>query len=254
MRRLLPFALVALVALVAPACGGQTVDVAGASGSSTAPVSSSPSPSLVPSPKPSPTASPQIELPSDAPTTFDHAADAEQVPARDLVPSQAQVVSAWRLDPPAVPLSQIGLVWTRGADPFSAEHGFVLWQRFPQDPPWRVVFGFSDDVAAGVLGVRVETGDLTGDGVPDALTFEDLGGSGACGIWRVVAPAIGSASQLYRTKTCDTDIRISSGDLVIRESVYEPGDAHCCPSRYRTTTLEWDRNTWQVVDQVIEPA
>ncbi len=209
----------------------------------------SPSPSLSPTPTPAL----QVDLPKDAPRTFTRALSSDQVPVGQLVPPHAHVVSAWRLGPPDVEVPQIGLAWRRG-NLFSAQLGFELWQAFADGPAWRVVYAFTDEPSAGDLGVRFETGDLTGDGVPDALTFEDLGGSGACGVWRVVASGTGSAAEIYRKQTCDTEVRISDGDLVMREALFAPGDAHCCPSRYRTTTLAWDGSAWQVLDEVVERA
>ena len=260
MRRLLPVALV-LVTAAAAACGGGPVDVARPTpGSRPASTGSTPAP---PSPTPTPTVTPSgpwsagnraVEVPRGAPTTYRRALSADQVPARELIPRHAAVVSAWRLAQPEVAVPQVGIAWSRGPDPFSAEHGFVVWQAFPSRPAWRAVYAFYDPPSTAVLGVRFETGDVTGDGMPDALTFEDLGGSGACGIWRVIASEVGSAREIYRKQTCDGELRISEGDLVLREAVFAPSDAHCCPSRYRTTTLSWDGGTWRVVDKVVQPA
>ena len=33
------------------------------------------------------------------------------------------------------------------------------------------------------------------------------------------------------------------------ESVYGPGDPHCCPSGVRTSTLEWDGTRWRVTSR-----
>ena len=50
-----------------------------------------------------------------------------------------------------------------------------------EDGTWRAVYAFTDPARSGVFGIRVDTGDLTGDAIADLLSFEDLGGSGACG-------------------------------------------------------------------------
>ena len=42
--------------------------------------------------------------------------------------------------------------------------------------------------------------------------------------------------------------------IVIRSAEYDPGDSHCCPSRFRTATIRWDGSGWTVVDRVVMPA
>ncbi len=97
-------------------------------------------------------------------------------------------------------------------------------------------------------------GDATGDGSPDALTFEDTGGSGVCGTWRVIDLAANAA--VFTRKTCDTTIDLSSDPpgLVVREAVFAPGDAHCCPSSTKTSVLTFDEATgWTVVSSTEQP-
>lgn len=258
MRR--PAALVTLV-LLAAACGGETVPqtsrspVLSPSDSTSASASegpvSSPSATASASPSPSPAT---IELPSDAPTSYAKPASASDVPLASLVPPGAQVTNAWRPSTAAGGISQIAVAWTRGGDPFAAEHGFEVWQAFPDKPAWRVVYAFTDAAGSGVLGLRFDAGDVTGDGLPDLLSFEDVGGSGACGVWRVVESTPGSAAQILRRKTCDTQMRIVGGTLRIRSAVYRTGDAHCCPSAYRTTTLRWNQTAWTVIARETTPA
>ena len=77
-------------------------------------------------------------------------------------------------------------------------------------------------------------------GSNDALTFEDTDGSGACGTWRVVSPTEGAVTELFRQQTCDTQIINSAGTLKIRQAVFAPGDAHCCPSSFHVTILRWN--------------
>jgi hypothetical protein len=150
----------------------------------------------------------------------------------------------------------VAFAWARGSDPFATQSGFEVWTRTRRaEPPWQVVYAFTDEPSSGVLGVRAEAfADVTGDGVPDALTFEDLGGSGACGVWRVVRMGRGDATEIYAKQTCDAQMRILGRELQIRASVYRPGDAHCCPSAYRTTTLRWSGEGWDVVDRSTTPA
>lgn len=170
------------------------------------------------------------------------------MPPDALVPPAARATTSWYLSPPADPLALVGVAWGRGADPFAQEHGFVVWERFDgQTPAWRAVYAFTDEPPSGVLGIRLSTGDLTADGTPDALTFEDMGGSGGCGTWRVISPTAGAASQIFRRQTCDTEVTNSSGTLKIREAVFAPGDSHCCPSSYRIAILRWDGRRWHPI-------
>jgi hypothetical protein len=104
-----------------------------------------------------------------------------------------------------------------------------------------------------VFGIRVDAGDLTGDAIPDLLSFEDVGGSGACGTYRVIASTVGDASEIFRRATCDTEIAISKGDLRVREAVFEPDDPHCCPSAFRTSVLRWNGATWEEVSSEVVP-
>jgi hypothetical protein len=248
-------ALLALGVLAA-ACDGAS----GSDASPSAPVSSSASPSPSPSvsasgaPSASPTPQPSLQLPPDGPSAVGEPEDVARITAGDfaaLVPPDAEIGFREALDDP---IDQIALAWRRGADPFASEHGFVIWQAFDDPPMWRAVYAFTDKPAKGVLGVSVESGDLTGDGVPDLLTREDVGGSGACAIWRVVVPTTGNAGEVLRRTACDTEIMIAGDALSTREAVYEPNDAHCCPSALRYATLEWDGERFVVTSENVEPA
>lgn len=149
----------------------------------------------------------------------------------------------------------VAVAYVLGADPFAAEHGFALWRRFDDAPAWSVVLAFVDPPRKGVLGIRLEAGDATGDGHDEVLTFEDRGGTGACGTWRVIAATPGAATEILRRATCDTEIRIVAGaGLEVREAVYRPGDPHCCPSAFRTTTLRWNGSRWEETSSEVEPA
>jgi hypothetical protein len=246
MRRLV--AVLALV-LVAPSCGGRddtpssSTTIATTSPSATATASPSPSPSLSSSPSPSPTIQPTLQLPADAPTELSDPAGITEVAGGDLTalaPPGSTVTSTSVTTTPGDPLDQVAFAWRRGDDPFAAEQGFVVWQRFDTDPPWRAVYAFTDKPSKGVLTIDLDGADLTGDGVSDFLTLEQSGGSGACGTWRVITPSPGSAAEVFKRTACDTEVRIVGSNLEVREAVYRPNDPHCCPSAYRVSTLEWD--------------
>ncbi len=248
------------------ACGGRAVHPPPPPSPSPTAATSSPSPTATtgapteePSitPSPTPTIEPDLQLPHGAPTEFGDDLAAADLPLERIAPPGASVGGSWSgslASPAGPPRTQaVAFAWSRGRDPFAPQTGFEVWHR-TGDPrrPWIAVYAFTDRPSSGVLGVRFETGDLTGDRSPDALTFEGTGGSGACGTWRVVSMA--TASELYARQICDAEMRISDGDLLIREAVFAPGDAHCCPSAYRITTLAWDGSGWRVEDRHEERA
>jgi hypothetical protein len=239
-------------ALLLAACqsgGGAPTPPSGSSSPSEEPsrgpsVTTTPSPSPpTGTPSPSPTIEPLLHLPADAPTTFDGEVGASG-PFEALVPPGAEVLDAWFAGPVGDQPAFAWVVWGRGADPFARELGVVLWQRFADAPAWRATHAFTNPPAKGVLGISLAAADLTGDGITDALTFEQTGGSGACGRWRVVAPFAGGAVEAFDHRTCDAQVTIAGDHLELREAVFAPGDAHCCPSAYRITTLEWDGETF----------
>jgi hypothetical protein len=250
MRRL---ATLSILLILGTSCGVESAPLPSPT-RTVGPTATPPSPTLTGTATPTPTPSLVIDVPVDAPTTYGRRQTSDKVPAAELVPVGAEVTTVRRLSPTSDRVSQIALAWTRGLDPFSSEHGFELWQLFLDAPAWRVVYAFTDAATDGVLGVRFDVGDLTGDAIPDALTFEDKGGSGGCGVWRVVRSGAGFATPIFHRSTCDTEIELASGTLRIRAAEYEPNDSHCCPSRFRTTTIRWDGSGWTVVDRVVTPA
>jgi hypothetical protein len=255
-RSLAPLAL----ALALAACGGRPAaePSSRATPTESTPVATESSAAPVPTTATetssvSPTPAADVQVPSGAPTTFDGDVTAAAVPIRSLAPPKATISSSWTA-PSGSGVDALMFGWSTGRDPLRRDTGFEVWMRSSGAPAWRVVYAYLDRPSSGVLGLRFENGDLTGDGIPDALTFEDIGGSGACGTWRVVRLDASGASELFSKQTCDTDVRIVDGDLQMRESVYAPGDAHCCPSAYRTTTLRWDGQGWEIVRRRTTPA
>lgn len=240
--------IVLALAVLAASCGGTEVRTTPQTPPTTTHSLSPPVTSPPPSPAPSP-----VSLPPGVPSEFMEDLPAEEVPPEALVPEGSQVTGTWYVPESGGIGEQIVVAWATGTDPFRQEHGLALWQRHVDDPPWQAAYAFLDKVARGVLGIRAQLGDLTADGHEDVLSFEDTGGSGACGIWRVLATLEGAIAELYHRQTCDTDIVASEGTLILTEAVFEPGDAHCCPSATRTTTLRWDGAGWDVVDRTITP-
>jgi hypothetical protein len=257
-------ALALLFALTATACGGEPAPTSSTSRPvtvTTTATTSTPGPPATETPAETatPGAPGRVRLPADAPRTFDGFVDAADLRLASLAPPGASVGSGWRgtvLTSSGNATTQVVVFsWSRG-DALDPESGLEVWERrdTTAEPPWRVAFAFTDAPGSGVLGIRFETGDLTGDRSMDVLSFEDIGGSGACGTWRVVAMNVASYREVYRDETCDTDVRITGGDLLMRAAVYRAGDAHCCPSAYRITRQHWDGEAWTVADRSTEPA
>ncbi|MEX2407023.1 MAG: hypothetical protein WD834_06760, partial [Actinomycetota bacterium] len=163
-------------------------------------------PSLTTSPEPSPSPRP---IPPAWAAPIEDDLDPEALADDALVPPDAQLTDRLTLPAASGIPDGVAVAYVIGADPFAAEHGFALWQRFEEAPAWSVVVAFVDPPREGILGIRLEAGDLTGDGHPEVLTFEDRGGTGACGTWRVIARAPGAAGEVFRRTTCDTQIRIA---------------------------------------------
>jgi hypothetical protein len=247
MRRL---PAIACLALALVACDGGRTEASPTPPVSPSPTATTPSPTLSPSASPSaspsssPTASPtpalELGLPADAPTEVSDPAALTAIAAGDLTalaPPGATVVHTATLGTTG---DRVALTWRRGDDPFAAEQGFVEWRLVDVGSTWHAVAAFTDRPRRGVLGIDLDTGDLTADGVPDALTLEQQGGSGACGTWRVIVSTPDAATEAFRRTACDTEIRIDGSTLALREAVFGPDDPHCCPSVMRYATLEWD--------------
>ena len=222
---------------------------------SVAPSPPSVSPSTSPSESPSgtPAPEPDLQLPGDAPTELAEPLEPAAIEGTGYVDLLPPGATAAAVESFSEPFAQIAVSWYRGDDAFAHQTGLVVWQRFQTGPPWRAVYAFTNRASSGVFSVTLQGGDVTGDGIADILSREDTGGSGACATWRVVTPALGSASETYRRQACDTSIEISGGALSLREAVYEPDDPHCCPSAFRYVTLGWDGDAFvQTSSEIVD--
>jgi hypothetical protein len=224
--------------VLAAACSGDPV---------AAPSTSSESPSATSSVKPA-------NVPAGTPASFDEDVESPDVPPEALIPPGTSLIDVWYAETSAGSSILVAYV-DPGTDPLRLEHGLVVWRRFPGQPePWRPVFGLLDPPERGVVELHAIVGDATGDGSPDALTFENTGGSGVCGTWRVIDLAANVI--VFTEKACDTTIDLANDPvgLVEREAVFAPGDAHCCPSSTKTSLLTFDEVTgWTVYSATEQP-
>ena len=212
-----------------------------------------------PSPSPAPAVDPDVRLPEGMPAIVDHPADLTSIDAGDLtslvpagtsITSQAQTIGAVVGSGPA-PNDEIALVWLDEGQ-LERSTGLIVWQRF-EDETWHAVYAFTDPPGKGVFGIRLDSGDVTGDAMADVLSFEDVGGSGACGTYRVIASGVDDAGEIFRRDTCDTQIAIAGRDLRVREAIFRAGDPHCCPSAFRESTLRWNGTSWNELSSEVVP-
>jgi hypothetical protein len=185
-------------------------------------------------------------LPAGLPPAFGDAVGPGHVPVASLVPPKAQVTGSWRASTAAG--DAIAVAWeVPGGDPFRTDRGIAAWRRFDDGgAPWRPVWGLAYPAGhAPVESVSAQIADVTGDGSQDAVIFAETGGSGACGTTSVLDLATGAV--VYRSSGCDRTVGPNADPpgLLLREAVYRPGDAHCCPSKVRTTVLVDTDGTWE---------
>ena len=216
--------------------------------SSNGPAPSAASASGVPSAA-TPSPPPTLVLPQGVPSVYAEDVAAGDVPLHALIPKGATVEGSWYTTTPAG--EAILVAYARpGQDPFRAPRGFIAWRRFAEGPPWRASYGIEHGADEGIVSTQALIADLTGDGSPDALVNEITGGSGACGTWRVVD--LSGGTELWTRSLCDAQVAPSADPvgIEITESVFEPGDAHCCPSATRTTVLTYaDDGRWSVASR-----
>ena len=243
-----------LMSALAWSCGGSTPTTTFTS--SDGPTSEAPSVPVGTSDAPTPTATSgsPAGLPAGIPPSYDDDVSAADVPPDALVPPGTEVTGAWYGR--AHGGEAIVVSWlVPGRDPLRLAHGLAVWRRFAgEGAPWRPVAGETWPRRSGVLGIDVLLGDLTDDGSDDALVLAQTGGSGACGTYTVVD--IVAAASIFERDVCDTTIQPASPPgLLVREAVFGPDDAHCCPSAFRETRLTYaGGGGWTVASRTETPA
>ena len=177
------------------------------------------------------------------------------MPSAALIPLRGEVTGSWDVTTAAG--DAIVVAWTMpGPDPFRLDRGIAAWRRFDDDgAPWRPVWGQAYPARRDPLhNLTADIADVTGDGSADALVMAEIGGSGACGTVSVIDLAAGE--RTYRSEGCDRTVTPSTDPvgLSIRAAVYRPGDAHCCPSKVRTTVLVYEDGSWATASSTTSPA
>ena len=137
--------------------------------------------------------------------------------------------------------------WERDDDPRNRKDGrigaagVVLWRREPfrgGGLRWRALYQRRYPAYAYV---DVETGDLTGDRVPEVLHYNEQG-SGGCGAHYVVMALARSAREIFRRQSCESRYRILRRVFMINEPVgpcpVRPAGAHCFGGR-RLVRMRW---------------
>jgi hypothetical protein len=194
-------------------------------------------------------------LPPGIPPAFGDDVGPGDVPAAALIPLQAQVTGSWDASTSAG--DAIVVAWTMpGPDPFRLDRGIAVWRRFDDGgASWRPVWGEAFPSERHPLrNLTADVADVTGDGSADAIVSAETGGSGACGSTLVVDLATGE--RIYRSAGCDRVVTASTDPvgLALREAVYRPGDAHCCPSAVRSIVLVYADGTWSTASSTTSPA
>lgn len=212
------------------------------------------SPSPSPLPVPGPTAHPSASVdprpaPGTTPTAYEPDVAAQDVPTAALIPVGARPTGEWfAFTRDGV---MIVVAWAeRGDDITAAPRGVAIWRRSATSPHWRRILVRTTRPADRVTEIGATAADVTGDGSDDVLLFEGGSGTGGCGLWLVLEPV--RLERIFRRDLCDGRVDPAPTEtpgLVVTESVYGPGDAHCCPSAIRRTTLRWIGSGWRVTDR-----
>ena len=180
------------------------------------------------------------------PTTFDADLSPPALPFDEMIPEGAELTGQWFASTDEG--VKVLLAWQEpGSDFARLPRGYAVWERFETAPHWRAGLAERSGAKDAVHEIQIVTADMSGDGSDDALGFEGIGGSGACGRWSLLD--LHRLRPIFAKRLCDGRIDPgASGEpgLVITRSIYREGDAHCCPSAIRETVLTWTGTAWRV--------
>lgn len=106
---------------------------------------------------------------------------------------------------------------------------------------------------------RVAYADLTGDGKEDALVVVESGGTAGDLGAAVYSLSAGRASVLvWIDRGGQIELRLpnagpTSALIIVKQGVFAAGDANCCPSRIKETTLRWDGSAFAIFGEQTVP-
>lgn len=183
------------------------------------------------------------------PSGYDPDVEPTDVPREAIVPTGASPTGQWfAFTDEGV---MIVIAWSEpGALVDRLPRGVAVWRRTASPPHWRPAFVRRHRARDAITEIDVTTADMTGDRSDDVLVFEGTGGTGGCGRWLVVD--LRRVEPIYREELCDARIEPAppgEPGIVLTESVFRPGDAHCCPSATRRTSFAWTGTRWKVTER-----
>ena len=168
-------------------------------------------------------------------------------PLSEIVPADARIQGVVS---PRAPTPAVLVVWQRSFQgPPYLETAVALWNRpvIHRIATWRRVFSLhATERNDGVERMDVDTADLTRDGRVDFLVFEDMDGSGGCGLYRVYRAAAASATEIWHRRACtDWKSTFLQGHALVTEdgvgqTAASKGQIHCCPRFIRRTEYRWN--------------
>jgi hypothetical protein len=154
-------------------------------------------------------------------------------------PRAAELEGAWTLAH-ARPVVML-LYWSRPPVRRGAEWGTSVLEVWRQaESGWTRLFAHR---RPGWIRFDVQTGDVTQDGISDALVTESNGGTGYCGDRLLLSAQDDRVYELFRRGYCELRPTIVEGILVATEPIGECPPKHQgahCHGGERTQILEWN--------------